>query len=71
MRKKLDLRYEQRIDLAIIGGEEVHRVVNAYAEYIRGETLAQTLLNQSIAGAEEAQAEIEGHTANICVKPVE
>jgi hypothetical protein len=45
--------------------------VNAYAEYIRGETLAQTLLNQSIAGAEEAQAEIEGHTANICVKPVE
>ena len=71
MRKKLDLRYEQRIDLAIVGDEEVHRVVNAFAEYIRGETLAQTLLNQSIAGAEQAQAKIEGHTADIHVKPIE
>jgi len=70
IRKKLDLRYEQRIDLAIVGDEEISRVVNAFANHIRGETLAQSLLNQPIPGAEPVTADIDGHTARIFVKPL-
>ncbi len=70
VRKKMDLRYEQRIDLAIVGDETIGRVVNAFATTIQGETLAQTLLSQAIPGAEHVTAEIEGHAAAIYVKPL-
>ncbi len=69
-RKKLDLRYEQRIDLAIIGGEDVQRVVSGFGEYIMGETLAQAVLNQPIPNVEPVQAKIEGHDVEIHVKPL-
>ncbi len=70
VRKQLNLRYEQRIDLAIVGSEDITRVVNAHAEYIRGETLAQTLLNQELPGVQPVKVDIEGHTAEIYVKPL-
>ena len=70
IRKKLDLRYEQRIDLAIVGDEEVHRVVNAFADYIRGETLAQTLLSQPIPNTEPVKADIDGRGVEVWVRSV-
>ena len=69
-RKNLNLKYEQRIDLAIVGGPDVQRIVNGFADYIRGETLAQNLLSTAIPGVEPARAESEGLAAEICVKPV-
>ena len=71
VRKKLDLRYEQRIDLAIVGEKDLARVINVHAEYIRGETLAQTLLNQALPDAQPVKAEVEGHAADIYVRPLE
>lgn len=71
IRKKLDLRYEQRIDLAIVGEKDLARVVNVHADYIRGETLAQTLLNQALPDTQSVKAEVEGHAADIYVKPLE
>ena len=70
VRKSLDLRYEQRIDLAIVGDEEIQRVVAAHGEYIRGETLASNLLTQSIADIEPARCKIDGHDVAICVHPL-
>ncbi len=69
-RKKLDLAYDQRIDLAVVSDEEIGRVVNTFAEHIQGETLAQTLLNRAIAGAEPVTVDIEGHAVEVYVKPV-
>jgi isoleucyl-tRNA synthetase len=69
-RKSLDLRYEQRVDLAIVGDADVSRVVNAHATYIRNETLAQSLLCQPIRDVEPVRAEIEGREVNIFVRPI-
>jgi isoleucyl-tRNA synthetase len=69
-RKDLNLRYEQRIDLAIVGDEGVQRVVKAFAEYIMSETLAQSLLSQGIAGVEGTGVELEGHAATVFVRPM-
>ena len=69
-RKKLDLRYEQRIDLAVIGDEAIQRVIADQGTYVMGETLAKTLLNQPIPGAEPVKTKIEGHDVEIHVKPL-
>jgi len=70
IRKNLNLRYEQRIDLAITGDADIARVVNAHASYICNETLAQSILNQPIPGIEGVNASIEEHEATIFVKPI-
>lgn len=69
-RKNLNLRYEQRINLAVVGGADVQRIVNRFASYIQGETLAQSLLSTSIPGVTPTQSETEGHTAEIFVQPL-
>jgi isoleucyl-tRNA synthetase len=69
-RKALDLRYEQRIDLAVAGDEFVHRIVNGFASYIQGETLAQSLLNQPIPGIEPVTCDLDGHAARVYVHPL-
>ena len=70
IRKQLNLRYEQRIDLAVVGPEEIQRVTNAFGTHIMGETLAESLLSQKIPGVEPVSAEIEGHAVEIYVKPL-
>ncbi|HVP12528.1 MAG TPA: class I tRNA ligase family protein, partial [Phycisphaerae bacterium] len=70
IRKQLNLRYEQRIDLAVVGPDEVQRVVNGFGKHIMGETLAQSLLNQKIPGIEPVSAEVERHPIEIYVKPL-
>jgi len=70
VRKQLDLRYEQRIELAIVGDENVKRVVNGFGTYVMSETLAQDLLSCPIAGVAPIKAELEGLTAEVYVKPL-
>ncbi len=69
-RKDLDLKYEQRIDLAVVGDTDIQRVVKRSAEYIMSETLAQSLLSQPLPGIDPVTADIETHEASIFVKPV-
>jgi len=69
-RKDLNLNYEQRIDLAVVGNSDIQRVVKRFAEYIMGETLAQSLLSQPLPGIDPVTADIDGHEAAIHVKPV-
>ncbi len=69
-RKSLSLRYEQHIDLAVVGDELVGRVVNQFAAYIQGETLAKHLLSKPITGANPTTTELEGHAAEIYVRPL-
>ncbi|MBK8270094.1 MAG: class I tRNA ligase family protein [Planctomycetes bacterium] len=70
VRKNLNLRYEQRIHLAITGDADVTRVVNAHAKYIASETLADSILNQPIAGVEAISADLDGHLASVHVKAI-
>jgi isoleucyl-tRNA synthetase len=70
VRKGLNLRYEQRIDLAIVGDADISRVVNKHASYIQRETLAQNLLNRPLAGTQPTRVEIEGHIVEIYVHPL-
>ncbi len=70
VRKNLNLRYEQRIHLAIIGDADVARIVNAHATHIAGETLAESILNQPIDGIDSVTADLDGHAATIYVKPI-
>jgi isoleucyl-tRNA synthetase len=69
-RKSLNLKYEQRIDVAVVSDPDIGRVVNAHAEYIRNETLAQSLLSQAIRDVVPVQAQIEGHDVGIFVRPI-
>ncbi|MCZ6682100.1 MAG: class I tRNA ligase family protein, partial [Planctomycetota bacterium] len=67
IRKSLDLRYEQRIDLALVGDEDVGRVVTGFGDYIQGETLATNLLTCPIANIEPSKLEIDGHAVSAYV----
>lgn len=67
IRKSLDLRYEQRIDLALVGDEDVGRVVTGFGDYIQGETLATNLLTRPIANIEPSKLEIDGHAVSAYV----
>ncbi|MBX3395166.1 MAG: isoleucine--tRNA ligase [Phycisphaerae bacterium] len=69
-RKGLDLRYEQRIQLAIVGDGEVSRIVHAHAAYITAETLADSIVDQRLTGVEPVTVDLDGRTAEIYVKPV-
>jgi len=70
IRKQLDLRYEQRISLAITGGEGLQRVVDGFGKYIMGETLAESLLGTELAGVAPVKVQIDGGDVAIYVKPL-
>lgn len=69
VRKNLNLKYEQRIDLAITGDADIQRIVTAFGEYIMGETLATSLLTTPLRDTQPTEADIEGHAAQVYVKP--
>lgn len=69
VRKNLNLKYEQRIDLAITGDADIQRIVTAFGEYIMGETLATSLLTTPLRDTQPTEADIEGHAAQVFVKP--
>ncbi|HPF41733.1 MAG TPA: isoleucine--tRNA ligase [Phycisphaerae bacterium] len=71
IRKKLDLKYEQQIDLSIVTtSEDMKRVVNTHAATIQAETLAKSLLNQPLPGVEGNHAVIDDHAVDIFVHGV-
>lgn len=71
VRKKLDLKYEQQIDLAIVTkSADMSRVVNTHAGYIQGETLATSLLNQPLPNVDIVAAAIDDHAVEIFVRGV-
>ena len=68
LRKDLDLRYEQRIDLWITGDPGVLSAATAHEERIARDTLATTISLE--AGEEEGQSfVVEGMSATLWVKP--
>ena len=69
-RKKLDLRYEQRIDMAILGDADIRRVVDGFGDTVMRETLAQAVLSQPIPDVESVKTTIEGHDVEIYVRPL-
>lgn len=68
LRKKLQLRYEQRIELAIAADAKLAAAVARHETYIRGETLADALSSTLPPGGEREAVEVEGHAATIVVK---
>ncbi|MFQ5424800.1 MAG: class I tRNA ligase family protein [Phycisphaerae bacterium] len=70
VRKSLDLRYEQRIDLGIAGDEDIERVVNVFGDTIKGETLAQQVSARPIANIEPVRSQVDGHDVAIYVHPL-
>ncbi|GJQ26043.1 MAG: isoleucine--tRNA ligase [Phycisphaerae bacterium] len=67
VRKNLNLRYEQHIDLAVLGDADIQRVLAAHGDTIRGETLADSLRDAPLHDVEPARVEIEGHAVEIYV----
>jgi len=70
LRKKLQLRYEQRIELGVSGDEAIAAVVEKFGDYIAGETLATKLSTALPPGASPESAEIEGHATSIALRPL-
>ncbi|QDV91977.1 Isoleucine--tRNA ligase [Phycisphaerae bacterium RAS2] len=67
VRKNLNLRYEQHIDLAILGDADIQRVLKAHGDTIRGETLADSLRDAPLHDVEPARVEVDGHAVEIYV----
>ncbi len=68
-RKNLNLRYEQRIELAVVGDETIRRVVAAFGAVIAAETLAERWIDPP-PGLEPVRAEVEGLAVEIHVRPL-
>jgi isoleucyl-tRNA synthetase len=67
-RGELKLRYEQRIKLAVKGGERMERTARKFEEYIRGETLAVELRTGEVpAGWKTCEAKVEGEQGTIAL----
>jgi isoleucyl-tRNA synthetase len=70
VRKNLNLKYEQRIDLAIVGDAEIQRVLKSFGEYIMTETLAKSLLTTPLRDTEPVAAEVESHATQLYIHPL-
>jgi len=69
VRKKLDLKYEQQIDLALVSASaEMTRVMDSFGDYIGGETLARDLKREPLPDGEQISADIDGHGVQIFVR---
>jgi len=69
VRKKLDLKYEQQIDLALVSASaEMTRVMDSFGDYIGGETLARDLKREPLPDGEQITADIDGHGVQIFVR---
>jgi len=69
VRKKLDLKYEQQIDLALVSASaDMGRVMDSFGDYIGGETLARDLKREPLPDGEQISADIDGHGVQIFVR---
>lgn len=68
-RKKLDLDYTDRIRVYLASDvEEIQRAVAHWADYIKGETLADTLEWATIDNPEKASCEVGDYTVDLLVE---
>jgi isoleucyl-tRNA synthetase len=68
-RKDLGCAYTDRIEIGIVGATgEVATAIEQFAEYIRNETLAVTLVFESVAGAEPIDIEVAGQPLQLYVR---
>ncbi len=70
IRKEIDLPYEARIKLALLVPEQYTKVIDEMSEYIKNETLAETLTDSAIEDATSKQISVEGQTVTIYIKPI-
>ena len=70
VRKNLNLKYEQRIDLAVVGDAEIQRVLKNFGEYIMSETLAKNLLITPLRDTQPVAIEVESRSAELFVNPL-
>ena len=68
MRKELDLQYDQRIDLSVSGDSTLNAVLDEYGEWIKNETLADSLSKEKKDDAKEW--DIDGDKVLIWVKAI-
>jgi isoleucyl-tRNA synthetase len=67
-RGELDLKYEQRIKLAVKGAAKLEQIARKFEEYIRGETLAVELRTGELpAGWKTCAAKVEGEEGTIAL----
>jgi isoleucyl-tRNA synthetase len=67
-RGDLNLKYEQRIKLAVKGGAKLEQIAGKFEEYIRGETLAVELrTGETPAGWRTCEAKVEGEAGTIAL----
>jgi isoleucyl-tRNA synthetase len=70
VRKNLNLRYEQRIDLAVLGDADLQRITTSFSEYIMSETLAKSLLNAPLRNTPAVAGDLDGRPVQIYVHPL-
>src|SRR5205814_963707 len=61
IRKELDLKYEQRIELAVVGNATITNVAESFQTYICSETLATRLATHALDGVDAKHMNAEGH----------
>ena len=69
LRKEMDLPYEARINLGIELPEELKPVIIEMSDYIKSETLAETLTATAIDNATRKTLTLETHNITIHIKP--
>ena len=73
LRKELDLAYDQRIELSIVGDGEWPSLIEEFGHAIREETLATCLESSALADGDsvtERSVDIEGDELTVRVRPV-
>ena len=70
MRKEADFEVTQRIAVTVATDGEMRAALEAHADYVRGETLALSLVFAAAAPAGAENCTLNGHDAAIAVAPV-
>jgi isoleucyl-tRNA synthetase len=69
LRKKLDLEFTERIDLAFVtDSAELRRALEAHRESVAAETLAASLVFGPLAGAAAEAVDVDGHALSISIR---
>jgi isoleucyl-tRNA synthetase len=70
-RKEMDCQYTDRIVVGLVTeSSELTAAIEQFADYIKGETLAEKLLHEKVEGAEPVELKLAGFEATLYVKVV-
>jgi len=70
LRKELDLKYDQPIDLGYAGDDEMLQAIEEHREYIAGETLSKSMNKGELPGAKQGDWKIQGKELVIWISPL-